>query len=65
VLINATNFLFGVANNAALGNIVQYNQVGVNALGNCTGSGVCYTTWLGNGRKVQNTARGLVVFPKA
>jgi hypothetical protein len=64
VLINATNFLFGVANNAALGNIVQYNQVGVRALGNCTGSGVCYTTWLGNTRKLQNTAKGLVVFPK-
>ena len=64
VLINATNFLFGVANNAALGNIVQYNQVGVRALGVCTGSGVCYTTWLGNTRKMVNTAKGLVVFPK-
>jgi hypothetical protein len=65
VLINATNFLFGVANNAALGNIVQYNQVGVNALGNCTGSGVCYTTWFNNTRKMVNNAKGLVVFPKA
>jgi hypothetical protein len=64
VLINATNFLFGVANNAALGNTVQYNQVGVRALGNCTGSGVCYTTWLNNTRKMVNNAKGLVVFPK-
>ena len=64
VLINATNFLFGVANNAALGNIVQYNQVGMQAMGICTGSGVCYTTWLGNTRKLVNTAKGLVVFPK-
>jgi len=64
VLINATNFLFGVANNAALGNIVQYNQVGVRAMGVCTGSGVCYTTWLGNTRKIVNTATGLIVFPK-
>ena len=64
VLINATNFLFGVANNAALGNIVQYNQVGVRALGTCTGSGVCYTTWFRNTRKLVNTAKGLVVFPK-
>ena len=64
VLINATSFLFGVANNAALGNIVQYNQVGVRALGVSTGSGVCYTTWLGNTRKLVNTAKGLVVTPK-
>ena len=64
VLINATNFLFGVANNAALGNIVQYNQVGVLAMGNCTGSGVCYTTWFKNVRNLKNTATGLIVFPK-
>jgi hypothetical protein len=64
VLINATNFLFGVANNAALGNIVQYNQVGMQAMGICTGSGVCYTTWFRNTRKLVNTAKGLVVFPK-
>jgi len=64
VLINATSFLFGVANNAALGNIVQYNQVGVLAMGNCTGSGVCYTTWFKNVRNLKNTATGLIVFPK-
>lgn len=64
VLINATKFLFGVANNAALGNTVQYNQVGVLALGNCAGSGVCFTTWNGNVRKIRNTATGLLVTPK-
>jgi hypothetical protein len=64
LLINARNFLFGVANNAALGNTVQYNQVGVRALGNCAGSGVCFTTWTGNVRKILNTATGLLVTPK-
>jgi parallel beta-helix repeat protein len=64
VLINATKFLFGVANNAALRNTVQYNQVGVLALGNCAGSGVCFTVWTGNVRKIRNTATGLLVTPK-
>jgi parallel beta-helix repeat protein len=65
VLSSARNFLFGVANNSALGNTVQYNKVGLFAVGTCTGSGVCYTTWLGNTRKISNTATGLVVFPTA
>lgn len=64
LLINARNFLFGVANNSALGNVVQYNQVGVRALGNCAGSGVCFTAWTGNVRKILNTATGLLVTPK-
>lgn len=64
LLINARNFLFGVANDSTLGNVVQYNQVGVRALGNCTGTGVCYTSWVGNVRKLSNSAKGLVVFPK-
>lgn len=64
LLINARNFLFGVANDSTLGNVVQYNQVGVRAVGNCTGTGVCYTSWVGNVRKLANTATGLIVFPK-
>jgi hypothetical protein len=64
LLINARNFLFGVANDSTLGNVVQYNQVGVRALGNCTGTGVCYTSWVGNVRRLANTATGLIVFPK-
>jgi hypothetical protein len=63
-LINARNFLFGVANDSTLGNVVQYNQVGVRAVGNCTGTGVCYTSWVGNVRKLANSATGLIVFPK-
>lgn len=63
LLINARNFLFGVANDATLGNVVQYNQVGVRALGNCTGTGVCYTSWVRNVRRLTNTATGLIVFP--
>jgi hypothetical protein len=34
------------------------------AMGTCTGSGVCYTTWFRNTRNLLNTAKGLVVFPK-
>ena len=65
VLDSARSFLFGIANNASLGNLVQYNQTGVRAVGNCTGSGVCYTTWFRNVRKVVNKSVGLIVFPKA
>jgi len=64
LLNSVKNLLFGIANNAALGNTVQYNKVGVNAIGNCAGSGVCYTTWFRNAKKLQNGAVGLVVFPK-
>lgn len=63
-LINAKKFHFGLANNAALRNTVQRNQVGVRAVGNCTGSGVCYTRWLGNTRTTVNIARGLLVVPR-
>jgi len=65
VLDSARSFLFGIANNASLGNLVQYNQTGVRAVGNCTGSGVCYTTWFKNIRKVVNNSVGLIVFPQA
>jgi len=65
VLSNARNLLFGVPNNAAFGNIVQYNRVGMLAVGNCTGSGVRSTTWFKNIRNLQNNATGLVVSPKA
>jgi hypothetical protein len=65
VLSSAQSLLFGVANNAALGNIVQYNKVGMVALGNCAGTGVCHTTWFKNVRKIRNTATGLIVFPQA
>jgi len=65
VLNSARRFLFGIANNASLGNRVQYNKTGMRAVGHCTGSGVCYTTWFKNIRKVVNKSVGLIVFPKA
>ena len=65
VLNSARSFLFGIANNASLGNRVQYNKTGMRAVGHCTGSGVCYTTWFKNIRKVVNKSVGLIVFPKA
>ena len=63
-LVNARTLLVGVANNRALGNTIQYNRIGLFAAGNCAGSGVCYSTWYGNVRKVANSAIGLLVFPK-
>ena len=63
-LVNARTLLVGVANNRALGNTIQYNKIGLFAAGNCAGSGVCYSTWHGNARKVANSAIGLLVFPK-
>jgi len=63
-LVNAQSLLVGAATNAALGNTIQYNKIGLFAAGNCAGSSVCYTTWYGNVRKVSNSATGLYVFPK-
>jgi len=63
-LVNAQRLLVGATTNAALGNLIQYNTIGLFAAGNCTGSSVCYTTWFGNARKVANSAIGLLVFPK-
>lgn len=63
-LVNAQTLLVGVATNPALKNTVQYNRIGLYAVGNCTASGVCYTTWYGNVRKVANYAVGLLVYPK-
>ena len=57
--------MVGVANNRALGNTIQYNRIGLFAVGNCAASGVCYSTWYGNVRKVANYAKGLLVFPRA
>lgn len=63
-LVNARTLLVGAATNAALGNTIQYNRIGLFAVGNCAGSSVCYTTWFGNVRKVSNSATGLFVSPK-
>lgn len=63
-LVNARTLLVGAATNAALGNTIQYNRIGLFAAGNCAGSSVCYTTWYGNVRKVSNSATGLFVSPK-
>jgi Periplasmic copper-binding protein (NosD) len=63
-LVNARALLVGATTNAALGNLIQYNTIGLFAAGNCTGSSVCYTIWYGNVRKVANSAIGLLVFPK-
>jgi hypothetical protein len=63
-LVNARTLLVGATTNAALANLIQYNKVGLFAAGNCAGSSVVYTTWLGNVRKVTNSAIGLLVFPK-
>lgn len=64
-LVNAQTLMVGVANNKALGNTIQYNRIGLFAVGNCAASGVCYSTWYGNVRKVANYAKGLLVFPRA
>jgi len=62
-LVNAQTLMIGVANNRSVGNTIQYNKIGLFAAGNCTASGVCYSTWNGNVRKVSNSAKGLLVFP--
>jgi hypothetical protein len=64
-LVNARTLLVGATTNKALGNLVQYNKTGLFAAGNCAGSSVVYTTWVGNVRKVTNSATGLLVFPRA
>jgi hypothetical protein len=63
-LVNARTLLVGATTNAALGNTIHYNRIGLFAVGNCAGSSVCYTTWNGNVRRVSNFATGLFVFPK-
>ena len=63
-LVNARTLLVGATTNAALGNLIQYNKTGLFAAGNCAGSSVVYTTWVGNVRKVTNSATGLLVFPR-
>ncbi len=63
-LVNARTLLVGATTNAALGNTIHYNRIGLFAAGNCAGSSVCYTTWNGNVRRVSNSATGLFIFPK-
>jgi hypothetical protein len=63
-LVNARSLLVGAATNPALGNTIQYNRIGLFAAGNCAGSSVCSTIWYGNVRKVSNSAKGLLVFPR-
>lgn len=63
VLNSVKKFLFGIATIPSLGNIVQYNRVGMVAVGNCAGSGVCNTTWFKNVVKVRSSAVGLLVAP--
>jgi hypothetical protein len=58
ILLDSAKGLFvGFLNTPTTGNIVQYNQVGLFTIGDCTGTGVMNTTWFNNVRKVANAAR--------
>lgn len=62
VLDGAQNLFVGFLYNPSLGNLVQYNQVGLLTTGNNAGTGVTYTTWFRNVRR-QNNAGGVFIFP--
>lgn len=56
LLDNAKSMFVGFLNTPTTGNIIQYNQVGLYTVGNCSGTGVMNTTWFNNIRKVINGA---------
>jgi hypothetical protein len=64
VLDSARNLFVGFLYNPTVGNLVQYNQVGLFSQGTNTGTGVTYTTWFRNVRNVSN-AGNVFIYPSA
>lgn len=62
LLDNARNLFVGFLYNASVGNLVQYNQIGLFSVGNNAGTGVTYTTWFRNIRQ-QFNAGNVFIFP--
>ncbi len=63
ILLDAAQSMFvGFLYDPSLGNLVQYNQIGLFTLGNNAGTGVTYTTWFNNVRRDQN-AGDVFIFP--
>jgi len=62
VLDSARNMFVGFLYNPAVGNLVQYNQVGLFTSGVNTGTGVAYTTWFRNVRR-QINGGNVFIFP--
>jgi hypothetical protein len=62
LLDSAQNMFVGFLYEPSLGNIVQYNQIGLFTLGTNTGTGVTYTNWFNNIRRDQN-AGNVFIFP--
>ncbi len=62
VLDNARNLFVGFLYNPAVGNLVQYNQVGLFSTGVNTGTGVTYTNWFRNVRRQANGGN-VFIFP--
>lgn len=64
VIDNATNLFVGFLPNPSVGNLVQYNQVGLFTTGTNTGTGVMNTTWFRNIRRTRN-AGNVAISPAA
>lgn len=62
VLDSARNLFVGFLYNPAVGNLVQYNQVGLFTTGVNTGTGVTYTNWFSNVRR-QINGGNVFIFP--
>jgi hypothetical protein len=62
VLDSARNLFVGFLYNPAVGNLVQYNQVGLFTTGVNTGTGVTYTNWFRNVRR-QINGGNVFIFP--
>ena len=62
VLDSAQNLFVGFLYKPSLGNLVQYNQIGLFTSGNNAGTGVTYTNWFRNVRRQINSGR-VFIFP--
>jgi hypothetical protein len=62
LLDSVQNLFVGFLYEPSLGNLVQYNQIGLFTLGTNTGTGVTYTNWFNNVRRDQN-AGNVFIFP--
>ena len=62
VLDSAQNLFVGFLYNPSLGNLVQYNQIGLFTTGNNAGTGVTYTNFFRNVRRQINAGR-VFIFP--
>jgi len=62
LLDSAQNLFVGYLYDANLGNLIQYNQIGLFTIGTCTGTGVMYSAWVSNVTNVINGAL-IAIFP--